>query len=387
MADRRPMVDGERADTIVVLTGDLMTGRGIDQILPWASAPELHEAYVRDARVYVGLAEAVNGPIPRCVDPGYIWGDALEVLAHIAPHVHISNLETSVTRSDAWWPGKGVHYRMHPANVPCLKAARIDVCALANNHVLDYGHGGLEETLQTLAAAGFKTAGAGRDTTEAQCPAIVELPGRGRVIVFSFASETSGVPRAWAAAETRAGVDVLNDLSPATADDVSERVQRIKRQGDVVVASIHWGGNWGYELPRRQVDFAHRLIDGGIDIVHGHSSHHPRPIEVYRNRLVLYGCGDFIDDYEGIGGYEAFRSELALLYAVALESGTGRLVGLDLTPMRIRRMRLTRASSADGEWLGDTLSRISRPLRARVEPTPEGTLVLRWSEDHVAVQS
>src|SRR3989442_10236099 len=72
--DRRRMVDGERADTIVVLTGDVMTGRGIDQILPCASGPELHEAYVRDARVYVELADAVNGPIPRCVDPGYIWG-------------------------------------------------------------------------------------------------------------------------------------------------------------------------------------------------------------------------------------------------------------------------------------------------------------------------
>ena len=39
---------------------------------------------------------------------------------------------------------------------------------------------------------------------------------------------------------------------------------------------------------------------GGIDVVHGHSSHHPRPIEVYQRRLILYGCGDFIDDYEGI---------------------------------------------------------------------------------------
>ena len=49
-----------------------------------------------------------------------------------------------------------------------------------------------------------------------------------------------------------------------------------------------------------QIRFAHRLIDAGVDVVHGHSSHHPRPIEVYRGKLILYGCGDTIDDYEGI---------------------------------------------------------------------------------------
>jgi len=47
-----------------------------------------------------------------------------------------------------------------------------------------------------------------------------------------------------------------------------------------------------------------------VDIVHGHSSHHVKGIEVHRGKLILYGCGDFIDDYEGIKGYEAFRDDL-----------------------------------------------------------------------------
>jgi poly-gamma-glutamate capsule biosynthesis protein CapA/YwtB (metallophosphatase superfamily) len=86
--------------------------------------------------------EAVNGPIPRPVDFFWPWGDALQVLDEAAPDVRVVNLETSITRGDEFAPGKAVHYRMHPANLPCLAAARPDACVLANNHVLDFATGG-----------------------------------------------------------------------------------------------------------------------------------------------------------------------------------------------------------------------------------------------------
>lgn len=140
--------------------------------------------------------------------------------------------------------------------------------------------------------------------------------------------------------------------------------------------SIHWGDNWGYGVPAEQVRFAHRLIDGGISLVHGHSSHHPRPAEVYRGRLVLYGCGDCIDDYEGISGYEEFRDDLRLLYSASLAPGTGALQELRMVPMRARKMRLQRASPADSGWLTETLKRISRGFGSRVELQPDETLLL-----------
>ena len=58
-----------------------MTGRGIDQVLPYPGEPQLFELYVQDARDYVDLAEAAYGRIPRPVPLEYIWGDALEELA------------------------------------------------------------------------------------------------------------------------------------------------------------------------------------------------------------------------------------------------------------------------------------------------------------------
>src|SRR5207249_4337388 len=122
-------------------------------------------------RDYVALAERCNGPIPRPVDDTYVWGDALAELARAGTDVRIVNLETSITSSAAAWPGKGIHYRMHPRNVGCLTAAGLDCCCLANNHVLDWGHAGLAETLRTLDEAGVARPGAGASAAEASAPA------------------------------------------------------------------------------------------------------------------------------------------------------------------------------------------------------------------------
>ena len=360
----------------VFLCGDVMTGRGIDQVLPHPSDPRIHEPFVHDAREYVRLAEMANGPMPRPVELPYIWGDALDELARLAPDARIVNLETSITGSDDRWPGKDIHYRMHPDNVGCLTSAGIDVCALANNHVLDFGHAGLRETLRTLTRAGIKTTGAGLSLAEAREPALVEISGAGRVVVFTFGAETSGIPASWAATDDRPGIDLLPDLSEATASAILQRLGRVKRARDIVVASIHWGSNWGYEVPQAQQRFAHWLLDGGVDIVHGHSSHHVRPIEIYRDKLILYGCGDFLDDYEGIAGYEEFRDDLTAMYFPTVEPATSCLESLRLTPMQIRNFRATRATPADAGWLARTLHRVSQPFGASVELAADGRLVV-----------
>ena len=160
---------------MLLLGGDVMLGRGIDQILPHPGDPTLREAYVRDARTYVELAEAAGGKVPRPAGFSWPWGDALPLMDAAATDARILNLETAVTQSDERAPGKPVLYRMHAANLPCLNAARPDVCVLANNHVLDYGRTGLEDTLDALAAAGLRTVGAGRDLARAQQPAAISL--------------------------------------------------------------------------------------------------------------------------------------------------------------------------------------------------------------------
>jgi poly-gamma-glutamate capsule biosynthesis protein CapA/YwtB (metallophosphatase superfamily) len=356
------------------LAGDVMTGRGIDQILPRPGDPRLFEPYVSSALEYVALAERASGPLQRPVGFSHIWGDALAELGRASPDARIVNLETAVTTSDDAWPGKGIHYRMSPANLPCLSAAGLDCCVLANNHVMDWGRAGLSETLATLRAAGLHTAGAGHDEAEAQAPAVIGHRNAGRVLVFGLASETSGVPREWAAGPRRAGVCLVDELSARGAEAIGRRIGAQRRRGDIVVASVHWGGNWGYDVEPGQRAFARALIDrAGVDVVHGHSSHHPKGIEIYRERPILYGCGDLINDYEGIEGYEGFRPDLALMYFPVFEADSGRLLEFSLAPMRLRRMRLERATSDDAAWLRVALGRLGTPL----EPRGDGALSLR----------
>lgn len=260
------------------LGGDVMTGRGIDQILPSPGDPRLWEHYLQDARTYVALAERVNGTIQRPVPVSWPWGDALAVLDGFSPDVRFVNLETSITQVAEPAPGKAASPRAAPAT---------PLSRLSNRW---------------------------------SCP-------------------------------RRAG--------SGTADELAHRLRVGKRPGVQAVVSIHWGSNWGYQVPSEQVEFARRLIDGGVDIVHGHSSHHPRPVELYRGKLILYGRGDLIDDYEGISGYEDYRSDLRLLYLATLEATTGRLVALQLVPFQSRQMRLCRADHADTRWLRALMASIS----------------------------
>src|SRR6266480_4848154 len=188
------------------LSGDVMTGRGIDQALPHPVNPALHEPYVRDAREYVGLAENANGPIPRPVSFDYIWGDAVQELEDSGVDLRIVNLETAITSAETHWPGKAIHYRMHPQNIDCLSAVRISGCTLANNHVLDWGYEGLSETLQSLDAADTAYAGAGKNAEEAAAPAVFNVPGKSRVLLFSFGSTSGGIPQEWGATRVRPGV-------------------------------------------------------------------------------------------------------------------------------------------------------------------------------------
>jgi len=358
--------------------GDVMTGRGIDQILPHSVDPRLYESYITNAKAYVELAERANGPLPKEITHAYIWGEALAELERASPDLRLVNLETAVTTSDEYWKGKEVLYRMHPRNVPCLTAAGIDGCGLANNHVFDWGYAGLEETLRSLQNAGIKTAGAGRNLEEAQRPAVFELPNRKRALVFAVGSTSSGIPLRWAATDGRPGVHLIDESSSGAASRVQQVMERFTRPGDLVIVSIHWGPNWGYEIPRDQQQFAHDLIDNaGVDVVHGHSSHHIKGIELYRHKPILYGCGDFLTDYEGIGGFEMFRGDLGLMYFVSMGGTNQDLVNLEMRPTHMKRLQVKRASPGDAAWLADVLNREGQKFGTHVDLADSGVLTLR----------
>ena len=119
--------------------------------------------------------------------------------------------------SDTHWPEKGIHYRMHPANMRCLTAAQIDCCVLANNHVLDWGYAGLAETLGDSARGWHSNRRRRAERGAGGAPATLEMGGKGPGVGLCDRTESSGIPRSGRRRERKAGVDLLADLSEQTA--------------------------------------------------------------------------------------------------------------------------------------------------------------------------
>lgn len=340
----------------IFLCGDVMTGRGIDQILPYPNKPQLYESYITDARDYVMLAERAHGKIEYPVAPDYIWGDALSFWKEMSPNVKIINLETAITQSDNYWLEKGINYRMHPLNIDVLTTASINICTLANNHILDWGYSGLNDTLTTLKNSDILVAGAGENIIDAMQPAIFNLDADNRILVFSVAMASSGTPSEWSATSKRPGLFYLPNLHTESLMVIKENIEQHRQLGDLIVLSIHWGSNWGYEIPESFRLFAHNLIDDAhIDVVFGHSSHHPRAMEMYQGKPILYGCGDFINDYEGIQGYESYRGDLSLMYFLEFDSSLA-FIKMILIPLQINKFKLRFAAKKDRQWLLQNLN-------------------------------
>jgi poly-gamma-glutamate capsule biosynthesis protein CapA/YwtB (metallophosphatase superfamily) len=286
------MSNSNRSLMSIFLAGDCMLGRGIDASCKQSCNPQLHEGYCTSALDYVQLAEQHSGPIPRSCAPSYFWGSALKILDQYQPHARIINLETSVTERESFAREKGIHYRMHPQNLQILKDADIDAVSLANNHVADFGPGGLVDTINELKKADVKYAGAGMCAAEAEACALIPVQLRkegahtdkpqGRILLYSTCHPSSGVPPHWSATPSHPGVH-MTDLSSQSVHKLSLRIAEDRKEdsNDVVLLAIHWGGNWGYDIDPSFTQYAHDVIDqAGVDVVFGHPSHHPQTVEI-----------------------------------------------------------------------------------------------------------
>ena len=356
-------------DIRLALCGDVMLGRGIDQILPHPGDPTLYGPYA-DAKRYVRLAERKHGPIPVERGFDYVWGDALAEFEAFEPDLRLINLETAITAQGKPWPGKSIQYRMNPQNIDVLRCAKIDFCALANNHIMDWGYVSMGETAKTLATAGIAWAGCGRNRARAAAPAVLNVPGKGRAIVVSMATLSGHTPKPWAADAERPGVNLV-DMSDRGFDAVKHSVADIKQPGDILIASVHAGANFGHDIDPAERSFFRRLIDeAGFDLIHCHSSHHVKAIELHAGRPILYGTGDLIDDYEGIANsppVATLRPELGTIALAQFSPTIGTCSELLLRATRVRRLRVQRADPDETAIVCAILDRESAQFGTRIE--------------------
>jgi len=368
-----------------------MLGRLIDQILPHANFDPEHVSWANQFKRQVhDLSSADHEQAFR-----YIWGNTLP-LFH-SSHFNLINLETSVTSYEEKWPQKAFNYRASPANaLAALRLARVDYCSLANNHTLDFREQGLHDTIQTLRDAGIAYAGCGSNLAECMRPAILEKHGK-RIACFSAADH----PSMWAASDDppRAGIHYIDveklrfdqpdsdpvliriakQLASVVRASASSSSQERARESDpkdavdLIVYSLHWGSNYEWHPPKAFQRFAHFVIDHGVDLIHGHSSHHVQGIEIYKGKPVLYGCGDFLDDY---AVHEDYRNDLGFAYQLSLDPSTNRWLDLRLFPTAIHRFCVNRlaAGHQEAKWLTKTMTKLCASFHTRLTANGDGTL-------------
>ncbi len=317
-----------------------------------------------EERVVIGLVGDVM--LGRLVDReigrkgySYVWGDMSGRLRET--DINIINLETTLTKSTKK-VAKVFNFRAQPDRVQCLVESRIDVCNLANNHILDFSKEGLIETIATLDGVGIEHVGAGKNEQEASEAVVIEKEGV-RVGVIGFTDNEPG----WEAKEDKCGT---NYVKVGDIEKVKKQVERLRGKVDVVVLTIHWGPNMRQRPSSQFRDFARKVIDAGVDIFHGHSAHLFQGIEVYKGRVILYDTGDFVDDY---AVDRSLRNDESFLYLVEVDKGGVKKV--ELVPVLISEMQVNKAKGRDYERIVGKMRRLSREFGTRIEKTETGVFV------------
>lgn len=322
--------------------GDVMLGRLIDQLFP------LHVHETSEANIVRSYLS--SQPELRNYGPKSPWGSTLPLL--LSSDLNIGNLETSATTYKIKWPNKMFNYRMHPANIDALKAARFDYVTLANNHTLDFSEEGLEETVQTVQGAGIAFAGAGLTHEEAVRPAVLHLRPSDKKSFIVHVWAAADHPSEWFNVPEFHHLDYSTRTCSRLKTLITEHEPSEEPPPALKIFSVHWGPNYSWNPSDDIQSLAHYLIDEcGIDIIHGHSSHHIQGVEKYKGKLIIYGCGDFVDDYAVIPN---FRNNLSAVWRVCVaevQSGL-ELERLEVFPTRIQNFHAHQLEKedADHEW-------------------------------------
>lgn len=355
------------------VAGDTMLGRLVDQLFSIHSNDPENTRYIESwkRKHPEAVQKFTSNPYT------YVWGDLLPVFRSWAD-VRLINLETSITTNEEKDP-KEFNYRMHPHNVRSLTEAKIDYCSLANNHILDYKEKGLLETVAVLKENSIKFAGVGTEEEAWEPTTITKSIQQDKesknidIMCFSFSDHY----KKWAAKGNKIGINFL-DVDVMDENDfkvVQKKIEEKKknRRPDIVVASIHWGSNYSWQPPKNFRRFAHFLVDEcGIDLIHGHSSHHIQGIEVYKKKPILYGCGDFIDDYAVDDDY---RNDLGFLYKLMYDVDKKEWKKIVLVPTKIKQFSVSSmVTKGERTWLTEKIKTLSAVFGTTVKEKANHTL-------------
>ncbi|MCP4650955.1 MAG: CapA family protein [PVC group bacterium] len=164
-----------------------------------------------------------------------------------------------------------------------------NILSLGNNHIMDYGEKGLDETFRILNDNNIQYVGAGNDLSQARKPAEFTINGIKTVLLGYTIQSTEESNDLLYAKEKKKG------LAPFDMDIIREDINQAKANGaNIVIVSLHWGQEkYHYPFPEQR-EQAYEIIDTGADIIAGHHSHLIQGIERYKKGVIVYSLGNFI---------------------------------------------------------------------------------------------
>jgi poly-gamma-glutamate synthesis protein (capsule biosynthesis protein) len=223
-----------------------------------------------------------------------LLADPAHVLDPIAPALSgadltVVNLETAVTRGGAPVPGKNYHFRSPAESFDALKAAGVDVVAMANNHALDYGPEGMQDTFAAIADSGLPVIGIGHDAAEAYRPYRTVIRGQRIAILNALDWLEPGLIESWSATDTQAGVAFSIDPSRLLTE-----LRAVRPEVDTVIVFLHWGTEETWCASPQQQEFATALLREGADIIVGSHAHRVFGAGRAGSGFVAYGLGNFV---------------------------------------------------------------------------------------------
>ncbi len=305
----------------------------------------------------VMIGRMVNEIIPT-KNYAYPWGNTLPTLQQL--DVRIINLETTLTYHEEKNP-KVFNFKALPDRVKTLQTAHIDIANLANNHTLDFKETGFIETIATLDAADIKHVGAGMNAQEAHKPVITIKNG----ITIGIIGYTDNEPT-WKAENQKPGI---NYISVGDVNTITTQISALRPLVDILIVTSHWGPNMRQRPSQEFIQFAHAIIDAGADIIHGHSSHVFQGIEIYKNKVIMYDTGDFIDDY---AVDPLLRNDQSFLFAVTVSKNGP--VSITTTPVIIANMQVNLATGTEKKEIMNRMQQLSQEFGTSV--SDDGVIII-----------
>lgn len=283
-------------------------GEGTSSVPP-AVAAESTSTVARSDRgsgqpVSFAFAGDTQFPDVQDTDPGVIStglpvladqlrADPTHVLASVTPvlssaDLSMVNLETAITERGEPVP-KTYHFRSPAASFTALRAAGVDVVNMANNHALDYGPVGLQDTLDAIAASHFPTVGIGHDAAEAYRPHRTVIKGQ-RIAIFGALDrvEPALIP-GWGATDSRPGLALATER-----ERLLGAIQRVRPEVDTLIVFLHWGTEHTSCASPEQVELADAVRAAGADMVIGSHAHRVFGAGRIGPTFVAFGLGNFV---------------------------------------------------------------------------------------------